>query len=64
MPHTSFREAWNVCGSMSKDIAMQIYVEELSEVGHIVVVISVSMVIVSMAMSVSMVLHTWLVIRS
>ena len=50
MHHPACREAWNVCGSMSKEIAMQIYVEELSEVSHIVMVISVSMVIVSMVM--------------
>ena len=26
------REAWNVCGNMNKEIAMQMYVEELLEV--------------------------------
>jgi len=28
-----YREAWSVCGEMSKDIAMQMYVEELERVG-------------------------------
>lgn len=26
------REAWNVCGKMSKELAMQLYVEELQQV--------------------------------
>ena len=27
-----YREAWNVCGKMSADLAMQLYVEELQQV--------------------------------
>ena len=27
-----YREAWRVCGNMNKEIAMQLYVEELTEV--------------------------------
>lgn len=30
------REAWNVCGKMSADLAMQLYVEELQQVLNII----------------------------